>query len=559
MSDAKLTFTSDIKQLERDNAKLVKDNAKITESLRKAKEEAGNFSNAWTAGVKRIQKEQEAAQAGTQRWRAGLAGLAAETRRVATEAIAAEKAIRFENRLRDNFDAAVRLSQGMKMVSKSANEAVRPFQNLKQEGEQAGVAMVGKLGGAVLGLLAVKSAVDTVRAGYSQWIDTIELTGVKHGAFTQQLVSQLTKTGDATKADQIESRLSGIKGATREQGLAAFAGVSEAEPTMPLEQRLKLAEVVGRAAPTGRDLGQFGGIAAAIQGIAPGKSPEAVASIATKFEQQTGGSSRVGGDKFIRSLKSLVQAGVMPEEALGMGAAALDTNVAPEVLTKVATVIGEPQQEIKKSKTKRVLSPEDMAKNRFAKASDAEQLRLLRSDPSVAQAVLGDEAAFQFQRLMPAVPQRTAELLSAPGIDTFQESIDVLGKSRAGRASRFKADIATRTEESEIVTGPQQDRLGDLRKLIRARAAAQGPIQGMRAEGLIGIERFGDPLLGSSAQSVFGGSTTQEGRLIQSAERAGIIDPKEASELAAALRENTRAVQGANRQRGAVNVDRHVD
>jgi hypothetical protein len=271
MSEAKLVFTTDIKQVERDNAKLIKQNAQLQDSLRKMKDGAVAMGDAWT---RQLQKTAVA----NDKWVAGL------------------------NKI-----------QAANMAVKTSNLQLASSTNV------ASTAMMGLLeqfGGAI-------SVATAARFAYTSWRSETDLLVQSHRKLAESLVKVVSLSSiSGPKASKF---LAGIKGATREQGTAALSGVTQAQPFMPQDRQFALAEQAARQAPTGVDVQQFGGAVADVGAIAPGHSADDVADLTVSSQQIAGEKfEALRSDPVQRKLAKMVAGGMSPEEAMANAIVALD-------------------------------------------------------------------------------------------------------------------------------------------------------------------------------------------------------------------------------------------
>jgi hypothetical protein len=375
---------------------------------------------------------------------------------------------------------------------------------LGQSGSASVMAIAAGAGGVIAGLFSVGAAVGTVIHAYSRWGREMDAAGNRHSELTRGLVREIVAAGDAKQGGKIEAALSSIGGATLEQGTQAFAGVTGATPLSSLDRRLALAGEVAKQAPTGIDLGAFGGLVGAVADVKPGAKADDIADMAAMIQAKAGaGAERLGGEKFLRAVKSQVAAGKSPEQAFGFALAALDANVSPETITSAAE----------------------------------------GSKPSKA-------AAFQLKRVTPeAIEARTQELVAAQTGDYAKGRLADIGGFGAGAGALTMQGTA----QIEAAVGEREGLPSRIRARMRARAAEAGPITQMGVEAGIG-SAFINRAMGTTGAAGFG---SEAEALIAGGQNWGVLTAQDVKELRADLQANTQAIREANRQRGATNVNRH--
>lgn len=503
MSEAKLVFTTDIKQVERDNAKLTKDNARLVESLRKVKQEGIAVGDAWT-------KQQAKTKTANDAWLAGLKRIEAQalaTKRALEGAMLAEKGRSFQGRQDSNLAMAVEMARKLPVVRAEAAKVRTEIISLGRAGNSEFGSMIGSL-------ISTVAVVGTVTAAYRQWRSEIESMGGAHRTFSQKLTAELATAGDLTQGPKVSAAINAPGAGTPEQRTAAFAGIREAAPLIPLDKRLALMQEVSKQAPTGVDLKGLGGLAGTLADIKPGAGAGDIMDMAVAIQAKAGaGAEKFGGDKFLRAVKSQVAAGKTPEEAFGFALAAIDANVSADAITQAA-VGGKPSR----------------------------------------------EQAFQLARVKPeAVKARTQELIEAQRTDAATARLATLGTFTEGRTALGEQ----RTAEALVPgkTGETAASIQQTKEQLRAISSKRG----FFSRAAQGVSEFGQTLQdigiigGRGAMEARRRGISTEEQLVGRAENFGAISGDEAAKMRAAIEENTRAVNASNRQRAAVNVDKHTE
>lgn len=451
MSDAKLTFTSDIKQIERDNAKLVKDNARLVESLRKVKAEGQQIGTSWQEGLKKIETAND-------RWAAGMT----------------------------------------KMAPKFKTWQLS-FKGVKEE--QIGLlaaasAYIGPATAVAAATSAAAIAASFAKQQYAGYRQELEQSAAAHREFQQSLTKDIAVSRDAQQGAAIEKFVSSVPGIKKEDVRASLAGVTRETPTAGLDRRLEIAGQISRLAPTGQDLGELGGVAGQIADIMPGVSGKQAAQRAALLAREAGGDLRkIQKDKMQRSLQQLMAKGTPADEALAMGLAAAQGQISPETLTHIA--VG----------------------GRMSKDQQLEKSRLQAAMPANLKMVQGLNA----------------------GQDIIGGIVSGMESTSAGRGARARYRFGEQRESQASLETRREELFLQMDEFIRAQHAGKGVVGRAISETSIAGAQVGRTMLGPANEGQVRGLEMIVDRLRQSLEK------------------NAAATEAANRQRGAVNVDRHVD
>jgi len=230
--------------------------------------------------------------------------------------------------------------------------------------------------------ITLTAGVDMVTRAYAGWREEMQNLGDEHTKFAAKAIRAITETGDLASSKKIRGRLETMPGATAEQALAAFSGVSAGVPEADLERRLKLARRVARQAPTGVDLEQVGELAGEMAKRMPGKKAGDIVDLATKLRAEAGGNiQKVATGQFWKAVGILQDTGAAtPEQAMGITLEGMKKGMRAEAVITAAAKI----EDFKPSKT-------DPLHKTFAAAGPKDRLEMLLSDKAMATSILGDQ------------------------------------------------------------------------------------------------------------------------------------------------------------------------
>lgn len=499
MSDVNLTFESDIRKLEANNARLEKQLASLREGLRSVKTTSKEATDTWAAGLEKVSQKQST-------FSSGLSKMAAQAKatRIELDLMAGSRS---SQKWLANLSLA---NREMSALPKMAKESTGVWAQLGRVGANSASAIGSELRGVGAQLIGVTALAHVATQAYTAWAAEMERAGEKHAELSHNIVKTIVASGDIAQGSKIEAALGGLPGATKEQGTQAFAGVTGAAPLASLDRRLEMTREVAKQAPTGADLGQFGGLVGSLSDLFPKtRSAENIADVAAQLESRAGaGAERMGGDKFLRSMKSLIASGgVLPEEALGTGLAAMDANVSPGTIQQAAELA---------------------AKSKDPKAT----WRRLMSDKSFARQRLG-AGAEEFNRIdRDAALARTGELYNAQYLDTAASRVEGLGGFEAGREALATQDAAVRIDAAGQIVGPREAKRTRAREVAVAEASPSGFVAR---------------------------TATQAAHSRNELAGTGFMGVEVGKQLIDAIRGNTQAVKESNQKRGGMNVDRHQE
>jgi len=315
--------------------------------------------------------------------------------------------------------ALLRLTEKYKNLvqesKRGSREATAGFDGLNQS-LRGMIPTAGQLVSALGGITSVIGVVALCKSAYGEWQEMILGMGRTHKEFVDNLIADLARGRDAASAAQISAWLKTVPGVTPNEARQIFGGATAAGPVEGLERRQELTGAAAAAAPLeeGR-LGEWGTLVGKVGRIAPGRSAQATAGLALKLQQLAGQHvEQLTGDKFMRAISTLKQAGVSEEESMAQMLVGLEQGQGrPGALISAAEAIDKEMKVIKPTRSHRVLTAEEKVKNRFAQADAAERQRLLQSDKEIRQVILGDQAIMYAQIDPRRVAARAGELRAA--------------------------------------------------------------------------------------------------------------------------------------------------
>ncbi len=408
---------------------------------------------------------------------------------------------------------------------------------------------VHDIGKMALSYLAVEKGVEKVIDFYKEWQEELHKTGEAHEKFTSSLVRELTRAGDLANATKIEHFLSNIPGVTREQGLAAFAGVRGAVPFESLERREQLTKAATGMAPAfGQDsaaMQEFAGGVGHVAKMAPGKDAGDVADITAKLQSVMGSDfSELGSDKMQRGIESLISAGMSPEDALGLVVSAKRNSAKRGTVDKLFSLMESTKRELRPSAGDS--SEEARAKRKLAGASPQQRLKMLLSDQGMSSAF--GEGASEWRRL---APHLTGDAVGAELRAAESEDFAQIGKQLQGSAVGMEAigsqALSVQQVEFEKRHGSEQALLEKANKSALIGSRRDG--RGARA-----FEGFSQAL--NYAGRTIGADDVQNQLQMQTYNQ--YVDPSIRDEIAGYLKEQTELMREESRSK-PVNVDRHSE
>jgi hypothetical protein len=356
-----------------------------------------------------------------------------------------EKLFKLEQQNLRLIEQNKRLAAESRRAHKEAKDGIAGVNNFLQ----AQVTDLKKVGLQLIGGGGVYAAVKTVTAAYSLWQEELKGLGKSHHEFSERLIADLMRSRDAARAPEIEAwgRSQAGRGATEEQAQRLLAGVTSEAQTLPLERRMRVAEQIFPALgalPVKGEQTEVGKIAGQFADMFPQKSPQEIAGLAIGLRQMPEVSAEtLTGDSLARVVSTWQKAGMSGDEAVARLLVGVEKGQRrPGALMAAAEAVDKQMELIKPSRSRRVLTPEEKAKNRFAQASPAERVKLLDTDREVRDAMLGDQGLLFAQIGADEVAAKLAEMkkMEAPGF--------VTGQAAAMRRSAAGAKVAEAHEQS---------------------------------------------------------------------------------------------------------------
>lgn len=277
----------------------------------------------------------------------------------------------------------------------------------------------------------------------------------------KRVIQDLALAGDLPNAPALIERQETHPTATREQVAAAQRGVRGAAPNMPTARFADIADEAARTAPL------FRGAPEAIQALAeaageiadtlPELRPADVVDLALSLQQKAGADlPKVADPSFQRATKILRETqAVDAVEAMSIGVEALDANLEPRSLEKLAAKLTE-RVKLPPPPANRALTQSEKNYRAFAREDDASRrLEMLRGDEWLQEQVLGDQLAHKFREInFDKAFSRAQTLREDMGRDYVGQQVEMLPKTPEGleatQGQRMAkgADVAKVDEEN---------------------------------------------------------------------------------------------------------------
>ncbi len=430
MAEIQYRATADYDQVRRAHQRLEQDMGKL-----KAK-----FAD-MAATSKRVSKEDQE--------------LARQAKRIKDQAVTAQD--RYNERVKTATTLLRRTKITQREYASEVGKAKQELDGATTAGRRAFGPKLQSMLGTAAGLLGmgggIAGLVGTVVGQYQKWIEVLDKAGAAADKFHGNVLKTLAGAGDLLAGKELEAFFSSVKGVKRGDVVAAFEGVSGAAPTMGRERRKQIAKAASYLAPAGLDVGATAAAAGELGDTFQKKAADDLVDLAVMLQQTAGrDAGRLTSPEFIRGLKNLQATGAMPAEmTLALGTQALQREVAPEVLTRVANV----------------LTGEFGAKRygaQFAGAGAAERWKMLQADPSLQKRLLGEQA-IGFSRLsVPDAQKMAAQLYTAQTEDVaFQQRV-ALKRFEAGATTTRLYELEARAEKKQV----EEARLGLQKKRYEA-------------------------------------------------------------------------------------------
>lgn len=317
----------------------------------------------------------------------------------------------------------------------------------------------GKITSMAAGWLSVNAAVGVAKQGFAALRQEQEKIVGLNVEFTKSLTRTIAGAGDLARGGDIQSVLSNLKGASRDEGLAIFDELRGANPTADLDKILSLVQATAPLAAL-FDSGKLGSAVGGLAKLGVGENPGDVVDAAAVIMQRAGkNADKVFDNESMRAIQMFAEAGQGVEESLGMLLAALSKNLeAGDALSAMAVALD------KNIEQKPGMSKE-LAK--FATADKEERLRLLLSDKATREQVLGGETAAKIGLIDQNRAAEEAEAIRrGMAQDARRRQLQELKQFPAGRAEFNERRLDERLENARRRReGPLRDRELDIREI----------------------------------------------------------------------------------------------
>jgi hypothetical protein len=357
----------------------------------------------------------------------------------------------------------------------AAKEKTRADDSKRQGGElrQMVSGQIADLKSMVLQYGSVTAAVGFVVSAYREWRQEMERLGEASDKLNKSTIKDLALGGDLANAPAFLERQREHPTATPEQVGAAQRGVRGAAPSLPVARVLDIADEAARAAPLFRDdpaaLQKLAEAAGEIADTLPDLKPADVVDLAFSLQQKAGADfEKVADPSFQRATKILRETGAVDAtEALSLGVEALDANIDPKSIEKLAAKLTE-QKKVPPIPAGRALTDSDKLLRAFAQEKDAaKRLEMLRSNEGLQQKVLGDQLANKFREInFDKAFQRAQVLRKDMGRDYVGEQVGELRRTPEGQEAverqavdRQRAETRQQKEEAGRQTKDIEDKL----------------------------------------------------------------------------------------------------
>lgn len=321
---------------------------------------------------------------------------------------------------------------------------------------------LGSLKSMVLGYASVTAAVSAVVGAYKSWHAEMKALAESSERFNKENLKGLAQSrGGLENAPALIEAQQEHPIATRAQVAAAQQGVAEAAPSLPIQQRINISNELARAAPLfpdPADMRQFANAAGELADTLPDFKPADIADLALSLQRQGGlKTEQIADPAFQRATKILRDTGAMkPLEALSVGAEAIDANLDPKSIEKLAAKLTE-KFKPPPVPVGRATTADEKLVQAFAKEKDAgARLEMLRSSQALQQKVLGDNLANKFKQIdFDKAFKRAAVMERDVSGDYVQERVNLLKKTPEGKEALIGQDTA---RQLDVVNQKEEDR-----------------------------------------------------------------------------------------------------
>jgi len=358
--------------------------------------------------------------------------------------------------------------EAVKLREENRKLAQQSKQGAKEQ-ESAFAGGIAKAGQMLAGVASVTAVVGFAKEAYAEWRAELDRLGEASKKLSRQMVLDTVAAGRAADSARIESFIGALPGATREQGRAAFAGVSGALPAESTDRVLALTAEVSRAATLVPDLKEFGANVGDLADKFPEMSAADSADLALSIRQRAGDKADVvASDAAMRGVGLLDQAGLAsPTEGFALAIEAAKADLAPAMLGALATKAGGTIELGKQAS--------DEAKAIAAADPSARLGMLFGADEATQKEILGDKLATQFRSIDAAAVGRGQTGMAADVAgDHLAAQLAGEAKSSSGDAAQRQQRLDARTDKS-IGDKEELERLfDDQRQALDASMAAKG-------------------------------------------------------------------------------------
>lgn len=189
--------------------------------------------------------------------------------------------------------------------------------------------------GIIAPLLTVQAAISTARQFTAEWVkDTEKLLALRRDLQKETLGAAIPA---GVSGPDIERFLQRETPATSKQMLAAFAGLTEAAPTLDRQRQFDVAEQIARQGVRGADVRGLGGVAGEIASRIQ-RDPGDIADLTVKVQSLLGEKAKmVGSDAWQRGMASLIRdKGMSAEDALATAVVGLQADQKGNILDRFA-------------------------------------------------------------------------------------------------------------------------------------------------------------------------------------------------------------------------------
>jgi hypothetical protein len=438
-STAKLDFIGDSRSAEaaynkltKENAKLREDNRKLVDEFVKGADHAKQAASSWADQVAKLGKAQH-------------------------DVI--------------QSDAWQKAFRDVEMQSHALKKQVDQHSQIKHWLSEQSRELIG-IGA---GYLTIEKGLDLVVGMYDKWREKARELGREHTQLAGDIVRTLYSAGLLKHGAEVEEFIEkGPGGGTQQQRRAAVAGVTAGAPNADLETVKRLSEETVKAAPLGTDLAARGTFIAKLHTIAPEKSADDLADIATFAKQRAGNKAdQLTDPAFLRAVRALKAGGMGTDEALALGVGALQNDAQMKQFTKVGELLDQDNKFAPTGNPHR-LTPEERLKQQFGRLSSEDRLKELMAGGKMARAVAGDES-FKL-RMIPADQQAdiVRGLQQAQTGNADRADLDRLQTFRSGREALEEQGLSEEESELERLYGPKEAARERFRRRYAARAYKRG-------------------------------------------------------------------------------------